>query len=258
MFPVIAQVGLQASAAALILGFFIALFLAFLALGAGAGIVAGLVGRWRGSPRPNRFAFWTGTICWTAGLLLLVWVFGVSGLPSSFMLSLSPVLGLLGLAALWAGRARGRSLLVFLAITLAATGTAGAEWHRRIRHRELTHAAWQGDAERVKRFLQEGYSPDTRDLYDYTLLMLAVRSRDRRTVETLLGAGANVNAVGPHGWTALRAAVMEAEPELVERLLAAGADVHLRGPSDDRLSELARGRGRPDVAAIIEKAESAR
>ncbi len=79
MFPVIAQVGLQASAAALILGFFIALFLALLALGAGAGVIVGLVGRWRGAARPSRFAFWTGTFCWAAGLLLLIAVFGVSG-----------------------------------------------------------------------------------------------------------------------------------------------------------------------------------
>ncbi len=64
-----------------------------------------------------------------------------------------------------------------------------------------------------------------------TPLMEAVNSESVETVETLLKAGATINAVtGDFGNTALRLAIMRQSAPVVEVLLAHGADVHLERP----------------------------
>ena len=125
-------------------------------------------------------------------------------------------------------------------------------------------AAYQGDLVKVKRFLEQGLSVDSRDSEGHTALHFAVLRGKRDVVEFLLSQGAdvnlkdkswgfipwgftplkyasskdivelliskgaNVNAKDKYGWTPLDGAVWHGQKDIAETLIRAGANVNSR------------------------------
>jgi ankyrin repeat protein len=98
----------------------------------------------------------------------------------------------------------------------------------------LTAAAQRDSFAVVKMLLEKGAHVDARDgAIEFltqgkgeTALMLAVRSRDNRTVNLLLERGADVNAAGSTGATALTEAISARNAEAVKVLIRRGAHVN--------------------------------
>jgi hypothetical protein len=81
----------------------------------------------------------------------------------------------------------------------------------------------------VNLFLEAGFSPDAQDAQGVPAICLAVRSGDRGIVDTLLKAGANVNAVSlDRGGSALIDSSMGQFLDIGADLLAAGANVNVK------------------------------
>jgi hypothetical protein len=87
----------------------------------------------------------------------------------------------------------------------------------------------EGKAEEVSLFLAAGFPADAKDDQGVPALCLAARSGERDIVNTLLKAGADVNAAsGSRGGSALIDSAMGKFPDIGADLLAAGADVNVK------------------------------
>lgn len=86
-------------------------------------------------------------------------------------------------------------------------------------------AAFIGDRDKVKRFIEVGASLDKEDDYGFTPLRWAVVGGHRNIAALLLARGADVNACPP--WTPLHFAVDEGHPDIVELLISKGASVNV-------------------------------
>jgi ankyrin repeat protein len=93
---------------------------------------------------------------------------------------------------------------------------------------------------------------DVRNREGLTPLLLACENRHVRTVDLLLGKGADVKAVDTSGKTALHWAVIGGHPGVVYALLAAGVDPRARDRVGLTALALARKRGRILLAEILE------
>lgn len=91
----------------------------------------------------------------------------------------------------------------------------------------LHFAVLHGGSEVVSSLLANGADHDARDLMGGTALHKASdhESCDIRTVDTLLAAGANINATRLDGLTPLHLAVIQLEGEIIKALLDRGAHV---------------------------------
>src|SRR5690606_144539 len=90
--------------------------------------------------------------------------------------------------------------------------------------RPLYLACENGSADMVRALLRHGANPNGALPEGETALMTAARTGDVETIEVLIGAGADLNAVeGWRGQTALMWAAAENNAPAVEILLAAGA-----------------------------------
>ena len=94
----------------------------------------------------------------------------------------------------------------------------------------MRHAAYQGDAQAVAAWLEEGGGVDAaRD--DTTLLMAAAYGGQEAIVRMLLQRGASVNLESPLGTTALMLAAANDHTTTVQALLDAKADISLQAES---------------------------
>ncbi|MCA8967241.1 MAG: ankyrin repeat domain-containing protein [Planctomycetes bacterium] len=84
-----------------------------------------------------------------------------------------------------------------------------------------------------------------------TDLMVAARDGDLARVETLLAAGAEIDARNPNGGTPLMYAALGGSAALVERLLSAGADVDARASNGWGALMIAAAKGHADVARVL-------
>lgn len=98
-------------------------------------------------------------------------------------------------------------------------------------------AVEEGDLATVKAELDAGFDPNTRNLQNYTPLMVV---KDPRVARRLISAGADVNARDEASTTPLIEAAKTCNLEMVRLLLQSGADVHVH--------ELAEGRNALDHA----------
>src|SRR5580704_3954064 len=81
-------------------------------------------------------------------------------------------------------------------------------------------------------------------------LLDAVKRRDRKAAESLIGARAGLNAAQPDGATALAWAAYQDDEELAELLIAAGADVKAADEYGETPITLACANGN---AALVDK-----
>jgi ankyrin repeat protein len=129
-----------------------------------------------------------------------------------------------------------RTCIIILLLSLA--GPVVAE--RRL-NRSLHQAVWRGDADEVKRLIQEGANVNSRDAYNRIPLKVALTfGKDPEVAHLLLDAGANVNIVDSNGRTALMWAIkFNNSPKLIQRIIDAGADVNRKDISRDTPLSLA-------------------
>jgi ankyrin repeat protein/beta-lactamase regulating signal transducer with metallopeptidase domain len=94
-------------------------------------------------------------------------------------------------------------------------------------------AAFVGDVEKVKSFLQEGIDINEKDVHGRTPLHLASMSGQKEVVRLLIGKGADVNVESPEsdylmGLTPLHLASVYADYETAKLLIDGGADVNTK------------------------------
>jgi ankyrin repeat protein len=94
----------------------------------------------------------------------------------------------------------------------------------------LLRAAEAGDLARVQDLLAAGADCDARDADGATVLMHAAHAGHLEVVRALIDAGADVNATDPRGWGALAKAVHNPDldrgfADVVETLVQAGANI---------------------------------
>ena len=93
--------------------------------------------------------------------------------------------------------------------------------------RDLIHAVWSNDPNRVREFLDSGLSVETKDVGGTPLLLTAAEEGSTRIVKILLERGANPNIRSPHyGQSPLHGACENFDVESIKDLVARGADVN--------------------------------
>lgn len=110
----------------------------------------------------------------------------------------------------------------------------GADIHRTNRFGEtaLMLAAWKNRREAAQWLLERGARPDM-PAREWTALHYAAFAGHGGLVETLLAAGANVDARSTNGSTVVMMAAREGHAEIAQRLLAAGANPALKNDFGD-------------------------
>jgi len=120
---------------------------------------------------------------------------------------------------------------------------------------ELLSAAFRGRTETVKKLLEKGADPNTKDDIGQTALMGAARNGHIETVNVLLAAGADVNEkLHATNWTALLLAAFYGQPEVVKALLAHGADPKVKDSEGKTAFTWAEAKGHSRVVAVLEEA----
>lgn len=94
---------------------------------------------------------------------------------------------------------------------------------------ELECAAKSGDVRALETLLQAGADIDAKDRYGQSALMLAAHHGHLVAVEALLRHGANLNFTAKFGLSALMLAIVAGHEDIACTLVRAGADVELRG-----------------------------
>jgi ankyrin repeat protein len=87
----------------------------------------------------------------------------------------------------------------------------------------LTFAAVTGQLETVSLLIQRGANPESKNMHDWTTLMLAATSSRPDVVRLLIEKGADLHARDDEGRTALDWALTQGETEVVRMLREAGA-----------------------------------
>ena len=100
---------------------------------------------------------------------------------------------------------------------------------KRTNDKQVLDMCKDGDTQGGLEATNSGITVDTKDdKYSRTELMLAAANGHTKIIDTLLRAGANVNAKDNNGGTALMNAARCGRTETVNALLKAGADIHAK------------------------------
>src|ERR1700679_3769359 len=111
-----------------------------------------------------------------------------------------------------------RSLLAGAVLAVAAFGATTNPVH-------IADVAMKGDMDAVRSLVKQHPNDVNATLPDGgTALLWAAYWNDQAAAETLIAAGANVNAANRYGVTALSQACINGNAPMVEALLKAGAD----------------------------------
>ncbi len=124
---------------------------------------------------------------------------------------------------------------------------------------ELIKAINAGEISAVQRMLAAGADVNYHDAEGTTLLMLAANAGDMPMVKLLIKNGADVNACDKLGWSALAKAVYNAEMkcgfvDVVNTLIGAGANIEASIGYGVRPLMLAAGYGETEVVEALLKA----
>lgn len=133
----------------------------------------------------------------------------------------------------------------------------GADLNRANRFGEtaLMLAAWKNRKEAVRWLLDRGAQPN-RGEHQWSALHYATFAGHAELVDTLLAAGANVNARSTNGSTVVMMAAREGHAALAKRLLEAGANPALKNDYDEDAVAWAMRQGNHDIAKIFTSAEN--
>ena len=107
--------------------------------------------------------------------------------------------------------------------------------------------AWEGNIPLMELFLQRGADVHRTNRFGETALMLAAWKNRQDAVRWLLDHGAQPNR-NQREWTALHYAAFGGQAELVDTLLAAGADVNARSTNGSTVVMMAAREGHADLA----------
>ncbi|MEW6514390.1 MAG: ankyrin repeat domain-containing protein [Pseudomonadota bacterium] len=136
----------------------------------------------------------------------------------------------------------------------------GADVNRSNRFGEtaLMLAAWKNRKEALRWLLGRGARPDHRDsnARAWTALHYATFGGHAELVDSLLSAGADINARSTNGSTVVMMAAREGHAELAKRLLEAGANPALRNDYDEDAVVWAMRQGNYDIAKTFTSAEN--
>ncbi len=92
----------------------------------------------------------------------------------------------------------------------------------------LHDAAFNGDVERVRKLLEKGENPNTKDKYGWTPLHIAASKGHVNVARLLLKHGANPNVQNEYGWTPLHIAAFWGHVDVTRLLLEHGANPNAR------------------------------
>jgi ankyrin repeat protein len=128
---------------------------------------------------------------------------------------------------------------------------------------EFELAAISGDALALETLLQAGAEIDAKDRYGQTALMLAAHGGHLVAVEALLRHGPDLNVTAKYGLSALMLAIVAGHEKIALALVRAGADLELRGRGtpgfwNKTAYDLAEERGMAPLCAEITKAKESR
>lgn len=125
----------------------------------------------------------------------------------------------------------------------------GADLHRANRFGEtaLMLAAWKNRQAAVRWLLDHGARPNREERH-WTALHYASFGGHAELVDTLLSAGADINARSTNGSTVVMMAAREGHATLAKRLLEAGANPALRNDFDEDAVAWAMRQGNYDIA----------
>ena len=116
----------------------------------------------------------------------------------------------------------------------------------------LCEAARAGNAEAVRRCLQDGADPNAADGFEMTALYYAAQMNQVGCMEALVEAGVDVDKADGLGWTPLMVAAMEGHTAAVEWLLGRGADWRLTLKNGNTVLDFAKEYGEAEAAAALE------
>lgn len=94
---------------------------------------------------------------------------------------------------------------------------------------EFENAASSGDVLALETLLNAGADVDARDRYGQTALMIAARHGHLVAVEALLRRGASMNVTAKFGLSALMLAIVAGHEAIAKALVRAGADLEPKG-----------------------------
>lgn len=117
----------------------------------------------------------------------------------------------------------------------------------------LITAAGNGEKRRVQLLLSAGADVNTSDREGYTPVMRAAENGHLSVVKVLLAAGANVN-VSQGGESLLMKIVANGDLLTAERLVAAGADVNYLGSHGQSALDIARATNNRDLEMLLVQA----
>ncbi|MHC1761716.1 MAG: ankyrin repeat domain-containing protein [Negativicutes bacterium] len=80
-----------------------------------------------------------------------------------------------------------------------------------------------GNTQNIQLLLDAGVSPDSKNQFGWTALMVALTINQQDIAKILLDAGANVNAKSNIGDTPIYVAVLSGNKDIVEKLISLGA-----------------------------------
>ena len=122
-----------------------------------------------------------------------------------------------------------------------------------------THvAAFIGDVGKVKDFIEQGGSLDTKDVRAWTLLHWATAGNHKDIAEWLIEKGADVNAKDNWDWTPLHSAIYSSKDitelkGMTELLIAAGADINARDGGGSTPLRYAQKEGYAEIVQLLSK-----
>ena len=117
----------------------------------------------------------------------------------------------------------------------------------------LVSAAGNGEKRRVQLLLSAGADVNTSDQYGYTPVMRAAENGHLSVVKVLVAAGANVN-VSQGGESLLMKIVANGDLLTAERLVAAGADVNYEASDGQTALDVARATNNRDLEMLLVQA----
>jgi hypothetical protein len=121
---------------------------------------------------------------------------------------------------------------------------------------DLWRAAEMADQAVLARSLQAGAKVNATDEDGWSALLFATTSGDLAVVSRLLAEHADPNLASKDGQTPLMGAIVGGNPAVVKALLAAGAHANSRLPTGKTAADLARSKGRMDLAELLVKGET--